>query len=58
LMFVLYSKDKRQSQDNQDKAVKTKKVQRANKKKIPPGAWMVLRCECCLCCQVEVCATG
>ena len=22
------------------------------------GAWMVFRCECCVCCQVEVSATG
>ena len=25
--------------------------------RIPPGAWMVVRCECCVCCQVEVSAT-
>ena len=50
-MFALYNKDKRQSQDNQDKAVQSIE----NKKKVPPGAWMVVRCECCL---VEVSATG
>jgi hypothetical protein len=25
---------------------------------IPPGAWMFVCCECCVCCQVEVSATG
>ena len=23
----------------------------------PPGAWMFIYCECCVCCQVEVSAT-
>ena len=26
--------------------------------RIPPGAWTFVCCECCLCCQVEVCATS
>ena len=26
--------------------------------RIPPVAWMVIRCECCVCCQVEVSATS
>jgi len=26
--------------------------------RIPPGAWMSLSCENCVCCQVEVSATG
>jgi hypothetical protein len=26
--------------------------------RISPGAWMVVRCERCVCCQVEVSATG
>jgi hypothetical protein len=52
---VLYSKDKRQSQANEDKAAQTKYRERT--KKIPPGAWMVsvVIVECC---QVEVSATG
>ena len=25
---------------------------------IPPGAWMIVRFECYVCCQVEVSATG
>jgi len=23
--------------------------------RLPPGAWMSVSCECCVCCQVEVC---
>ena len=26
--------------------------------RIPPGAWMSVCCECCVCCQVEVSATS
>jgi hypothetical protein len=26
--------------------------------RIPPGAWMFVCCECFVCCQVEVSATG
>ena len=26
--------------------------------RIPPGGWMSVSCECCVCCQVEVSATG
>jgi hypothetical protein len=26
--------------------------------RIPPGAWMVVRCEYCACCQLEVAVTG
>jgi hypothetical protein len=57
VLCVLYSKDKndkRHSQDNQDKEV----MQSERKKKISPRAWMVVRRECCVCCQVQVCATG
>ena len=50
-MFVLCElhsknkKDTRHSQDNQDKEV----VQMMyREKKIPPGAWMFVCCECCV----------
>ena len=38
VLCVLYNKDKRQSQDKQDKAVQIKYRHRT--KKIPPGAWI------------------
>jgi hypothetical protein len=35
------------------------KTQELIQKKIPPGTWMSVSCECCvLCCQVEVSATS
>jgi hypothetical protein len=34
-----------------------KKGQNGSKKNIPPGAWMSVSCECCVC-QVEVSATS
>jgi hypothetical protein len=43
-MFVLYSKDKRQSQDNQDKAVQKIYRESKKKKKIPPEKWMFVLC--------------
>ena len=46
VLCVLYNKDKRQSQDNQDKAVQTKYRERT--KKIPARAWMFVRCKCCV----------
>ena len=54
-VVLLYSKDKRQSQDNQDKAIQIK--YKVFQKKIPPGAWMFFCCECCVC-EVEISATG
>ena len=45
LLCVFYSKDKRHSQDNQDKVVVQMKYR---EKKIPPGAWMSVCCECCV----------
>jgi hypothetical protein len=40
-------KDKRQSQNNQDKEVVQMKY-REGEKKIPPGAWLSVSCECCV----------
>ena len=47
VLCVLYSKDKRQSQDKQEKEVVQIKY-RDRRKKIPPGAWMFVCCKCCV----------
>jgi hypothetical protein len=51
MLCVLYSKGQK-AKPGQSGQRSTDKVQ---KKKIPAGAWMVVRC---VCCQVEVSATG
>jgi hypothetical protein len=61
MMFVfcvLYNKGKKKSQDIQEKEVRTNykaRREKKRKKKNPARAWMFV---CCVCCQVEVSATG
>jgi hypothetical protein len=54
-MFVLYNKDKRQSQDNQDQAVQSTEREQKKKSRRGHGCLSVVSV---VCCQVEVSATG